>query len=84
MSAQGTQKLKLGRSPFSGGKADKGGGTRATGTSFLRSARKDPNTVRRPRLFSITLSGSTARVHLVVVCWQVCLPRIPEAMQHML
>ena len=44
MSAQGTQKLKLGRTPFSD--AGKGSGTRAVGTSFLRSARKDPNTVR--------------------------------------
>ena len=41
---QGTQKLKLGRSPFSD--AGKGSGTKAIGTSFLRSARKDPNIVR--------------------------------------
>ena len=41
---QGTQKLKLGRPPFSD--AGKGSGTRAVGTSFLRSTRKDPNTVR--------------------------------------
>lgn len=48
MSAQGTQKLKLGRMPFSD--AGKGSGTRAVGTSFLRSARKDPNTVRSSEL----------------------------------
>ncbi len=53
---QGTQKLKLGRNPFSGGNAGKGGGTKAVGTSFLRSARKDPNTVRSHYLF-IPLSG---------------------------
>ena len=48
MSVQGTQKLKLGRSPFSD--AGKGSGTKAVGTSFLRSARKDPNTVRNSEL----------------------------------
>lgn len=45
---QGTQKLQLGRNPFSGGGAGKGSGTKAVGTSFLRSARKDPNTVSIP------------------------------------
>ena len=45
---QGTQKLQLGRNPFSGGGAGKGSGTKGVGTSFLRSARKDPNTVSIP------------------------------------
>ena len=61
---QGTQKLKLGRNPFSGGDAGKGGGTKAVGTSFLRSARKDPNTVRPLCLALFFFASGPANLHI--------------------